>query len=185
DAYLDLLICSFQSVMPPDNIWTLEGIFPYSDGSLDYGVVLMMGGAGFRRYGVGFHLFIGDNIGTVSRLIGYQVGDEAWGDIDIITSLQDEPIAPASFQLTAYPNPFNPSTNIRYALPENSRVEIIIYDQLGRQVNTLVNGQRTAGDYALKWNGTDVAGRQLSSGLYFCQIRAGGFTRTVKLVLLK
>lgn len=87
--------------------------------------------------------------------------------------------------LSAYPNPFNPTTTIRYTIPEKSQVTVTIYDPLGRQVNTLVNGQQTAGDYALKWNGTDAVGRQLSSGLYFCQVRAGGFSETIKLVLLR
>ena len=87
--------------------------------------------------------------------------------------------------LSAYPNPFNPTTTIRYTIPENSQVKITIYDQQGRQVNTLVNAQQTVGDYHLQWNGTDASGRQLSSGLYFCQVQAGRFTETMKLVLLK
>ena len=87
--------------------------------------------------------------------------------------------------LSAYPNPFNPTTPIRYSIPENSPVTVTIYDQQGRQVNTLVNAQQTVGDYELPWNGTDASGRQLSSGLYFCQVQAGRFTETMKLVLLK
>ncbi|MCF7902387.1 MAG: T9SS type A sorting domain-containing protein [Candidatus Marinimicrobia bacterium] len=181
DAYLDLLICSFQSVMPPDNIWTLEGIFPYSDGSLDYGVVLMMGGAGFRRYGVGFHLFIGDNIGTVSRLIGYRVGDEVWGDIDVITGIQEEPQTPRDFSINVYPNPFNPITMIRYGLPQSDQVTVAIFDALGRRVAVLVDQEMTsAGIHRKIWNATEEA-----SGIYFIQIASQTQTRVQKVLLVK
>jgi len=87
--------------------------------------------------------------------------------------------------LSVYPNPFNPTTTIRYTIPENSPVTVTLYDQQGRQVNTLVNAQQTVGDYHLQWNGTDASGRQLSSGLYFCQVQTGGFSKSVKLVLMK
>ena len=87
--------------------------------------------------------------------------------------------------LSVYPNPFNPTTTIRYTIPENSPVTVTLYDQQGRQVNTLVNAQQTVGDYHLQWSGTDASGHQLSSGLYFCQVQAGRFTETMKLVLLK
>lgn len=90
-----------------------------------------------------------------------------------------------TLQLSTYPNPFNPTTTIRYTIPENRSVTVTIYDQLGREVNTLVDSPRSRGDHEIQWNGTDASGRQLGSGLYLCQVQAGGFSKTVKLVLMK
>jgi len=107
---------------------------------------------------------------------------------DIQTGIQPEPnpIKPEGFSVgNPYPNPFNPSVTIRYTIPENSLVSIIIYDQLGRQVNTLVNTQQTIGNYELQWNRTDHSGRPLASGLYFCRVQAGQLSQSVKLVLLR
>jgi len=93
---------------------------------------------------------------------------------------------PDQYQLFQnYPNPFNPTTTIRYTLPENGQVNLTIYDQLGRQVKTLVNQSQTAGEYQVQWDGRDDNGRLMSSGLYFLTIKSGSFKQTEKLVLLK
>jgi len=115
------------------------------------------------------------------------VGTSTWQSACHSYQSVDPELVPSTYaiDLSAYPNPFNPTTTIRYTIPENSPVTVTIYDQQGRQVNTLVNAQQTVGDYHLQWNGTDASGRQLSSGLYFCQVQAGGFSKSVKLVLMK
>jgi hypothetical protein len=82
--------------------------------------------------------------------------------------------------LPNYPNPFNPSTTIRYALPKSSEVTLTIYDLLGREITTLVNKTQTPGEYAVLWNGQGHP-----SGIYICHLRAGDFTETRKLVLQK
>jgi len=84
-----------------------------------------------------------------------------------------------------FPNPFNPSTTIRYELPEDGLVNITIYDMMGRQINTLVNGQQTAGYNIVQWNATNTFGEAVSAGLYLYTIHAGEFTQTRKMVLLK
>ena len=77
------------------------------------------------------------------------------------------PLIPATFALHQnYPNPFNPLTTIRYDLPHDSHVEIIIYDVLGRQVRTLVNKQVSAGYHSVVWGGKSDFGIPLGSGLY-------------------
>ena len=84
-----------------------------------------------------------------------------------------------------YPNPFNPVTTLRYDLPENSHVNITIYDMLGRQVKNLINQTQDAGYRSVHWNATDDYGNPVSAGIYLYQIQASEFVQTKKMVLLK
>ena len=84
-----------------------------------------------------------------------------------------------------YPNPFNPVTTLRYDLPEDAIVNIIIYDMMGRVVKTLVNGEQTVGYKSLQWNAIDDAGKPVSAGVFLYRIHAGEFKQTKKMVLLK
>lgn len=79
-----------------------------------------------------------------------------------------------------YPNPFNPSTTISFSIPNESHVTLKIYDVLGREVATLVNGNFKAGGYTKTWNATSV-----SSGIYFYRLEAGNYSETKKLNLIK
>jgi len=82
------------------------------------------------------------------------------------------PNIPASFQLDQnYPNPFNFQTIIRYSLSEKAPVRIGIYNLTGQLVKVLINEDKPAGKYLVSWDGTDQAGRKLSSGIYFCQMK--------------
>ena len=104
---------------------------------------------------------------------------------DAVLSI-DEELLPDKFALHQnYPNPFNPVTTLRYDLPENSLVNIIIYDLLGRQVKTLVNQTQDAGFKSVLWNATNDYGKPVSAGVYLYQIQAGEFVQTKKMVLLK
>jgi parallel beta-helix repeat protein len=78
------------------------------------------------------------------------------------------------------PNPFNPSTFIRYTIPKSSKVTLTIYDLLGREITTLVNKTQNPGQYSVIWNGQGHP-----SGIYICELKAGDFTETRKLVLQK
>jgi hypothetical protein len=92
-----------------------------------------------------------------------------------------ENVMPAEFGLAQnYPNPFNPSTTINYQLPENSKVNISIYDILGNLVAELVDGEIEAGYHIVRWNAANYA-----NGVYFYTIKAGPYVTTKKLVLLK
>ena len=79
-----------------------------------------------------------------------------------------------------YPNPFNPTTTIRYVLPRASTVTLTVFDVAGRKVATLANGRYTAGRHVVRFDG-----RGLASGIYYYRIEAGGFRQTRKMVLLK
>ena len=96
-----------------------------------------------------------------------------------------ETILPERFTLYQnYPNPFNPVTTLRYDLPENSLVNITIYDMLGRQVKTLMDQTQDAGYKSVIWNATNEYGNPVSVGIYLYQIQAGEYIST-KMVLLK
>jgi hypothetical protein len=84
-----------------------------------------------------------------------------------------------------YPNPFNPITTLRYDLPENSYVNVTVYDILGREVRTLVKTTQDAGYRSVIWDATNDYGKPVSAGVYLYQIQAGGFVQTKKMVLLK
>ena len=79
-----------------------------------------------------------------------------------------------------YPNPFNPSTTIRYGLPQRANVSLIIYNTLGQQVAVLQNGEQEAGSHEVR-----VDGSNLSSGVYFYRLQAGGFIQAKKFVLVR
>jgi hypothetical protein len=101
------------------------------------------------------------------------------------TSLTIENIPDEFVLYSNYPNPFNPTTKIDYGLPEASNVQLIIYDILGREVTTLVNGVQDAGYKSITWHGTDAFGRNVGAGVYFYLIQAGEFRQVKKMVLLK
>ena len=87
---------------------------------------------------------------------------------------------PKEYSVVNYPNPFNPSTTIRYALPKDGHVMLKVYDMLGREMMTLVNEEREAGSHEVRLDGT-----RLGSGVYLCRITAGGFTSVMKISLMK
>ncbi|OGG47088.1 MAG: hypothetical protein A3F84_14020 [Candidatus Handelsmanbacteria bacterium RIFCSPLOWO2_12_FULL_64_10] len=95
-------------------------------------------------------------------------------------------LTPSDFALSHnYPNPFNPATTIRYAIPQAERVTLRVYNLLGQQVASLVDARQEAGFYAIQWDGKDAQGRRAASGVYFYRMQAGKFVRTEKMLLLK
>ena len=98
----------------------------------------------------------------------------------------EEPEIASQYKLSQnYPNPFNPLTTFRYELPENSFVNISIYDMLGRHVKTLVNQTQNAGFKSVVWDATNGHGKPVSAGVYLYQIHAGEFVQTKKMILVK
>ena len=93
---------------------------------------------------------------------------------------------PSEFALMGnYPNPFSGSTTIGYELSSSSEVTIKVYDMLGREVATLVNEQKAAGQYEVTWDGRGNSGSSVSSGVYFYRIKAGDFTASNKMVVVR
>jgi hypothetical protein len=90
-------------------------------------------------------------------------------------------VVPSSYSLEQnHPNPFNPSTSIRYEIPKNGFVKLVIFDMLGREVETLVNEKQNAGTYEATFNAS-----QYPSGVYFYRLMTDGFSDTKKMLLIK
>jgi hypothetical protein len=107
-------------------------------------------------------------------------------DIGWYLGMNDEALIPDVFALHQnYPNPFNPVTTIRYDIPEQAFVRIDIYNILGQKVAVLAEGLHEPGFHAVRWNGTNMYGNALSSGMYFYHIKAGDFRNVKKLLLVK
>ncbi len=106
----------------------------------------------------------------------------AWVGMPLFTDVESDEsgLVNSYMMFNNYPNPFNPTTNIKYQIPEFSHVSLKIYDLLGREVADLVNEQQAAGSYNIKFDGLNLA-----SGIYFYQIKAGSFIDTKKMMLLK
>ncbi|MCX6833427.1 MAG: T9SS type A sorting domain-containing protein, partial [candidate division Zixibacteria bacterium] len=83
------------------------------------------------------------------------------------------------------PNPFNPSTLIRFAVPKAGDVQLQVLNILGQKVRTLVNEFRAVGTHEVQWDGRDDNGNAVSSGVYLYRIQAGNFVETKKMVLMK
>lgn len=104
--------------------------------------------------------------------------------IDWITTMASDSVAgpiPRHFELAQnYPNPFNPFTTIRFSLPFEGRVDLKIYDGLGREVAVLVDEVRPTGSYSIDWNATGNA-----SGFYLARLNFSGRSVTQKMLLQK
>jgi len=119
----------------------------------------------------GAYLFVGTEGGGVWR----RPLSEMITDVESISEF------PQHFSLEQnYPNPFNPSTTISYQFPTQSHVTLKVYDVLGHEVATLLNEEKPAGAYTVRWDANGVA-----SGVYFYRMSAGSFVDVKKLVLLK
>lgn len=79
-----------------------------------------------------------------------------------------------------YPNPFNPTTIIKYAIPQENHITLKIYNSLGNEVKTLVDKNQSAGYHEVVFNGEN-----LSSGVYYAQLRADNFEKVIKMILVK
>lgn len=93
---------------------------------------------------------------------------------------------PGAFRLAQnFPNPFNPDTRIEYDLAQGGRVDLAVFDVLGRKVATLADVFRPAGTYRAVWNGTGSNGKPVATGIYFYRLRTGAFSETKKMILLR
>ncbi len=100
--------------------------------------------------------------------------------------IEDDLGIPTQYNLAQnFPNPFNPTTNIAFDIPEHGQVAITIFNLIGQQVRTLMNDQMVAGRYHVEWNGLDNAGNAVASGVYFYELRSENFIARKKMILLR
>jgi len=93
---------------------------------------------------------------------------------------------PTEFNLQQnYPNPFNPETVIKFSLSKDSWATLRVYNILGQMVTTLVDEQKSAGEYAIKWNGMNEQNQPVGSGVYFYRIKAGDYESVRRMTLLR
>ena len=103
-----------------------------------------------------------------------------WFEIPVSVGLVNNSI-PEEYSISQnYPNPFNPSTTINFSVPKQSKVVLKVYDILGSEVATLVDGFKNAGNYEVNFNASNLA-----SGMYIYTLTAGNFTTSKKMMLMK
>jgi photosystem II stability/assembly factor-like uncharacterized protein len=135
---------------------------------------------------------VGENFWVTGYAVGEMGTIAKYVELLLATDVEEiETYIPESYTLKQnFPNPFNPTTTIEFALPFASDVKLSIYNILGQKVITLLNEQRSAGNHSVVWNATDSYGSKLSSGIYFYKLNAAGidgneFVDIRKMVLLK
>jgi len=107
-----------------------------------------------------------------------------FGEISGIDS--DYEAVPLSYQLHQnFPNPFNPDTQIRFEIPKNHDIAIVIYNMLGQKIRTLVKDSFKAGRHVVNWDGQNDHGLQVPTGMYIYRIKAGEFMAAKKMVMIK
>jgi hypothetical protein len=124
-----------------------------------------------------------NGLGTVigsTGLIGLVSAAYYPGVINSINETSDGSLISAYKLFDNYPNPFNPSTVIRFTIPVSGMVSLVVYNTLGEKVAVLINGNMNAGEHKVEF---DASG--LTSGVYFCELRTGDFRSMKKMVLLR
>jgi len=136
--------------------------------------------SGERESEYKFYTIATDNAGNVEMK---SVADDS---VVVSVASPESPAIPEEFTLYPnYPNPFNPTTTIRYDLPNASDLKLEIYNILGQKVITLVDKKQPAGFHAIQWDGKNSTGVSVASGIYIYRVRAGGFVKARKMLLLK
>jgi hypothetical protein len=111
-------------------------------------------------------------------------GYSDWSDSSVVlnlTGVKEEGGTPTEYSISQnYPNPFNPTTRIKFALPKRALTKIVIYDLLGREIQTLINKELEAGYYEIT-----IDANNLPTGVYFYRIQSGDFIQTRKMILMK
>jgi hypothetical protein len=103
-----------------------------------------------------------------------------------VGSVTSEMSLPEGFALSQNsPNPFNASTKIRYQIPADAHVNLKVFNALGQETRTLVEAEQKAHSYTVTWDGRNNVGQEVASGLYFCCLKARGFEKTIKMLLVK
>jgi hypothetical protein len=125
-------------------------------------------------------VFIYKNNGGSMNLNTIQQAGKVRVSIVPVGIIQHSEIAMRYELLQNYPNPFNPSTSIKFSIPEKKHTDLSIYNVLGKKVDNVVSEILNTGSYEVNWNAGD-----LPSGVYFYTLRAGNYSKSQKMVLLK
>jgi photosystem II stability/assembly factor-like uncharacterized protein len=139
-----------------------------------------------------FYHTTGDQLHTLNPSYFHENAKLAIGTMAVLAELDSistgisvDPIAEDFVLQDPYPNPFNPTISINYYLPSNNKVEVKVFDVLGKEINTLLDSRQLSGWYTISWNATSELGNAAASGIYFIQVKAGNNLRLKKVVLLR
>lgn len=133
-------------------------------------------------------LFEAEEDGNTEGVVSITSNDQ---DLEImvsatLTDYEDDNVSALVTNLAGnYPNPFNPTTSINFAMAEAGKVQIDVYNILGQKVKSLVNNHMEAGNHQVVWNGKDNANSPVASGVYFYKMKTGRYTSTKKMLMLK
>jgi len=139
--------------------------------SVDFGIVLNVFSSGMQLH---------------KKMLGCKLSNNYYGDVVSVGSNFKNVCTVELFQ--NYPNPFNSSTEIKYSLPNGKisyQVQLKVYDVLGRLVKMLVDQEQSAGSYTISWDGTDLVGNRVASGVYLYSLHAGDFKSIRKMLVLQ
>ena len=103
----------------------------------------------------------------------------------LLSDANDESLFSPKIKLFNFPNPFNPTTTISFSIPNDSNIELSIYNIKGQKVKTLANEQYSKGEHSIVWNGDDDKGKSVSSGIYFYKLRTKEDSKIRKMILIK
>jgi hypothetical protein len=133
---------------------------------------------------------VGQAWGSLTGIVEY--GYDEYGlnprtpeDMSTESDNSPETVPVAATLVGNYPNPFNPETTIFFSLQQPQNVEIEIFNTQGKKVKTLANSNFAAGDHQIMWNGSNQNGKDVASGVYFYKMKAGKYTSTKKMILMK
>ena len=129
------------------------------------------------NYDIGFIELENVNLAGIKGDLIQQVTRSAASEVKLI---------PNDFSLQQnFPNPFNPSTEIRFDLPEEGHIELLVYNMAGQKVRTIESGNMKPGYHSMIWNGTNDKGTRVSTGMYFYSIQTNNFQAVKKMLFLK
>ncbi len=174
----------------------------YTDGGQDFDIYGQRLDPSGEQVGSRFRIASGDSAiirnsphvivheGMIYTVWNQTWDSNVWGNImywdSIQVDIEQSVTNPPKFLLkSVYPNPFNPSTTIKYELSEYSGVSLIVYDITGREVVMLVNRTMQPGRYEARWNGTDDLGKQVAAGMYIVRLQSGNDSKAEKIVCLR
>ncbi|MEN8006325.1 MAG: FlgD immunoglobulin-like domain containing protein [Candidatus Krumholzibacteriota bacterium] len=177
---LFLILAALAADVLADGVYNLSfGLSSGGGGTSSSGALKVTGTAGQPATGDSFESLL---------LPGLVVRSGFWNtSLPSVSAVGEElPATPLVNRLNApYPNPFNPSTNIRFELATAGRVRVKIYDARGQMVRDLVREDYPAGRHEVAWNGRNDQGGNAASGIYFIRFEAGNVSGTKKMTLLK
>jgi len=159
-------------------VGTFDGVFRSTDNGNNWALI----NDGLTNSGI-----LSSTINSDDYIFVGSDGNGVFRSINPTTSVENEiSKIPSEYLLSQnYPNPFNPTTTITYQIPEREFVTLKVYDILGREIATLVNEEKPAGSYEVEFNSHSGEVRNLTSGIYFYQIKAGEYSETKKMILLQ